>query len=216
VGNGAQIRAWRDPWIPRESNYRSRSAQGRCRYRWVADFLHPDGSRNLQRLHHYFEPDEIEEIIKIKAASRNEQDFIAWHPEKSGVFIRSAYRLALPATMQHHPHGATSTQPNGERPSWKLIWSCPVPPKVKILTWKICRNAISTQVNMVQWGMPTTSICTICGAEDEDSFHVFMRCAHARALWQAMSEVWPLLKHELIKNIGREWLLHLLVSIPDV
>jgi hypothetical protein len=35
VGNGVSIRAWRDPWIPRDCNYRPHTSQGRCRYRWV-------------------------------------------------------------------------------------------------------------------------------------------------------------------------------------
>jgi hypothetical protein len=35
VGNGINIRARRDPWIPRDGNYLPRSGQGRCRYRWV-------------------------------------------------------------------------------------------------------------------------------------------------------------------------------------
>jgi hypothetical protein len=30
MGNGADIRAWRDPWTPRESGHLPRSAQGRC------------------------------------------------------------------------------------------------------------------------------------------------------------------------------------------
>jgi hypothetical protein len=129
VGNGAQIRASRDPWIPRDSNHRPRSAQGRCRYHCVADFLQPGGSWNLQSLHLYFEQEDIEEIIKIKTSPKNEQDFIAWHPEKRGTFtVRNAYRLALAATMQFHAHGATSFRPNGEIPSWKYH------PKWKILT----------------------------------------------------------------------------------
>jgi hypothetical protein len=40
VGNGSKIRAWRDPWMKRA---KPRTAQGRCRYRWVADFLMPNG-----------------------------------------------------------------------------------------------------------------------------------------------------------------------------
>jgi hypothetical protein len=75
---------------------------------------------------------------------------------------------------------------------------------------------MSTQVNMVRRGIPTTRTCAICGNEDEDSFHVFIRCTHARTLWQAMSEVWPLPQDELLKNTSRELLLHLLASIPDV
>jgi hypothetical protein len=44
VGNRTEIRAWRDPWIPRDSTHVPRTSQGRCRYRWVADFLTPEGN----------------------------------------------------------------------------------------------------------------------------------------------------------------------------
>jgi hypothetical protein len=63
--------------------------------------------------------------------------------------------------------------------------------------------------------MSLSALCPICGMEDEDSFHVFMRCPHARQLWLAMAESWPMPKEELLKNTGTEWLLHLLHSIPD-
>jgi hypothetical protein len=54
VGNGANIHVWRDPWIPRDAMHTPRTPQGRCRFRWVADFLQTDGSWNLARLQQYF------------------------------------------------------------------------------------------------------------------------------------------------------------------
>jgi hypothetical protein len=145
VGNGANIRAWRDPWIPRDESLRPKSEQGRCRYRWVADFLLPNGSWNEERLQQYFIPEDVAAITKIQTSRRNENDFIAWYPEKRGIFtVKSAYRLALNRSMQTQDKGATSSRPDGARPSWKIIWNSLVPPKVKLLAWKICNNAIST------------------------------------------------------------------------
>jgi hypothetical protein len=130
--HGSKICAWRDPWTPRESNHLPRSSQGRCRYRWVADFLLPEGAWNLQRLEQYFTEENITEILKIQPSQRNDDDFVAWFPEKRGNFtVKSAYRLGLNCLMQDPDRGATSCMPDGERPAWKLIWDCPVPPKVK-------------------------------------------------------------------------------------
>ncbi|KAM0925007.1 hypothetical protein ACQ4PT_004493 [Festuca glaucescens] len=211
VGNGASIRAWRDPWIPRESNHKPQSPQGRCRYRWVGDFLLPDGSWNLQRLEQYFSDADVKEIMQIKPSRRNENDFVSWFPGKNGMFtVRSAYRLALHRDMMQHDRGATSYRPDGARPSSRLIWKCPVPPKVQTLAWKICRNAIATQVNMFRRGMATTEICQICGREEEDSLHTFLRCPHALALWRAMTEVWDLPNLETMRPEGHEWLLQIL------
>ncbi|KAK1621216.1 hypothetical protein QYE76_026733 [Lolium multiflorum] len=96
VGNGAKIRAWRDPWIPRESGHQPQSPRGRCRFRWVADFLRPDESWNVQRLELYFSRADVTAILQIKPSRRNDNDFVSWFLEKNGVFtVRSAYRLAL-------------------------------------------------------------------------------------------------------------------------
>jgi hypothetical protein len=179
VGNGSQIRAWRDPWIPKESSYRPRSAQGRCRYRWVADFLMPDGAWNMQRLQAHFVPEDITDIVKIRTSSQNDADFIAWQPDKRGMFsVKSAYQLALHTTEIFLDRGATSRRPDGQRPSWKLIWNSLVPPKVKVLAWKISRNAISTQTNLRRRHILASTLCPICGAEEEDTFHIFVRCPH--------------------------------------
>jgi ribonuclease HI len=51
--------------------------------------------------------------------------------------------------------------------------------------------------------------------EDEDTFHIFIQCPHAYALWQAMMEVWELPSRDKVQNTGNEWLLHLLNEIPE-
>lgn len=216
VGNGSQIRTWRDPWIPRDASLFPISEQGRCRFRWVADLLLPDGSWNEQRVRQYFVHEDVKEILKIRTSNRNESDFLAWHPEKSGVFtVKSAYRLGLNLNMQANDIGATSSKPDGERPCWNTVWNSPVPPKVKTLVWKVCRNAIATQINMKKRGFVATELCQICGTEGEDTFHVFMRFPHARQLWSAMSEVWSLPEFKQVKNSGSEWLLQLVNQVPD-
>lgn len=148
VGNGASIRAWRDPWIPRDFSHQPISSKRRCRHKWVGDFLLPDGEWNVPRLEEFFLPIDLSEILKIKTSTRGEADFLAWHPEKRGMFtVKSAYRLGLDEHLRMENSGSSSARPDGERPWWKLIWQCPVRPKARVLTWKIARNALATQVN---------------------------------------------------------------------
>jgi hypothetical protein len=116
VGNGAKIRAWRDPWIPSADNHLPKSERGRCRYRWVSDFLSQNGTWNVQRLQQYFREEEVTEILKIRTSSQSEEDFISWHPEKLGIFtVKSAYRLGLNKQMQQRDRGASSRQQDGRR-----------------------------------------------------------------------------------------------------
>jgi hypothetical protein len=43
----------------------------------------------------HFEPAEASLILQIQTSRRNECDFLAWHPEKRGIFtVKSVYTLA--------------------------------------------------------------------------------------------------------------------------
>jgi hypothetical protein len=95
VGNGANIRVWRDPWILRATEYHLISQQGRCRHRSVADFLAPVGIWNEQLLNRWFYHIDVEAIMQIRPSRRDTEDFIAWQPDKHGVLsVSSAYKLS--------------------------------------------------------------------------------------------------------------------------
>jgi hypothetical protein len=95
VGNGSQIRIWRDPWLPGPSSYMLVSAQGNCRLRRVSDLLLDNGEWNQVLLQKHLSIMDIEEIMKIKVSSREHDNFLAWAPDRHGIFsVKSAYRLA--------------------------------------------------------------------------------------------------------------------------
>uniref|UniRef100_A0ACD5X9B5 Uncharacterized protein n=1 Tax=Avena sativa TaxID=4498 RepID=A0ACD5X9B5_AVESA len=146
IGNGTSLRAWRKPWIPRESYLKPYTKQGRCRLRWIADFMNPDGTWNIGLVQRWFLPMDAQEIIKIRTSKQNEADFIAWNPEWSGEFtVRSAYRLAYEEQLRAAGREATSSRPLGKNPEWKMIWQCQVPPKVRTFAWKLAKNSLATQ-----------------------------------------------------------------------
>lgn len=117
VGNGASIRAWRDPWILRSHQLRPITVRGRCRLCWVSDLIQPSGGWNMDLLRWHFLAIDVDEIVKIKPSMRNREDFIAWHPDKHGSFtVRSAYRLALDEQLRAQGSGASSSRPSGDRP----------------------------------------------------------------------------------------------------
>ncbi|KAM0859522.1 hypothetical protein ACQ4PT_047153 [Festuca glaucescens] len=155
------------------------------------------------------EETEEKDILKIRTSRRNERDIIAWHPEKSGVFtVRSAYRLAFEEQLRADGWLATSEWPRGESPDWKLIWQCPVPPKVRIFPWKLANNDLATQVNMNRRGMKTPATCLICGTEDENTYHAMVKFPHERGLWKIMEEVWELPDKNVLFDHNPDWFLH--------
>lgn len=107
---------------------------------------------------HHFMSVHVELTEKIRPSRWNTLDFIAWYPDKRGDFtVRSAYRLALESELRIQAIGATSNRPDGQRPDWKLIWGCPIHPKVRLFAWKLTSNALATQGNMHQTRMGTTA-----------------------------------------------------------
>jgi hypothetical protein len=59
-------------------------------------------------------------------------------------------------------------------------------------------------------GMMTSSLSPVCGREEESTLHAFLRCPHARDIWQAMAEVWDPPDIDIIQPSGMGWLMQLL------
>jgi hypothetical protein len=95
IGNGRCVRIWRDPWLPRNFSRRPISQKNNCRLKWVSD-LTADGVWNEEKINELFLSIDAEIISKIRISSREEEVFLAWHPDVHGRFsVRSAYYLAL-------------------------------------------------------------------------------------------------------------------------
>jgi hypothetical protein len=160
-----------------------------------------------------FLPIDAEVILKIKLSSRSTGDFLAWHPEKSGIFsVRSAYHLGLRFGQQAMSIGASSALPLGNKPIWKKIWKCNIPEKVRIFAWRAVSNSLATEGNKVRHHLPVSGLCRVCHAHPEDTYHAIMHCQHASTLWEAMREVWTIPK--VSTPIHIDWLEVWLLSLP--
>lgn len=96
VGNGSSIRVWRDNWIPRPHSFKPVSLKGHCCIRFVSELLNEYGSWNLELLQNYFLPCDVDEILRIRASPRDEEDTLAWGPGRGGQFsVKSAYDFAF-------------------------------------------------------------------------------------------------------------------------
>jgi hypothetical protein len=107
----------------------------------------------------------------------------------------------------------TSTSASGEQCVWKKIWKLPVMPKVCNFFWKVVRNGLPTNANRCYKHITNVASCEICGAECEDCYHAVMVCPHAKALRDAMREVWSLPPEDGLRNAGPEWLLAVVDSV---
>ncbi|GJM98367.1 hypothetical protein PR202_ga15374 [Eleusine coracana subsp. coracana] len=105
IGNGESTKIWAMDWLPREGMRRpintvSNSLQLVSELIDVAAY-----SWKREVLNQYFAPADVETILNILINTRRQEDFWAWHHERSDVFsVRSAYRmLAAQKANEAHP-----------------------------------------------------------------------------------------------------------------
>ena len=107
---------------------------------------------------------------------------------------------------------------------WHTIWALNIPHKIKTFTWKACRNALPTKVNLCHRGILEEALCEACGLSEEISGHLFWDCKKARETWtiaalpidihvvhyrEFVDFIWHLI---FIQYVGKE-LLQLVVTI---
>lgn len=139
VRSGTKIQIWRDLWILWAPSLRPSLRRGGTRVRWVSQLMRP-GRREWDEkvVHTCFFPHDADAILRIRLWGRDEEDFIAWNYERSGLFsVRSAYKLALELDQANIRHDSCSSVPDGSRSLYKEIWSANVPPKVRLFAWKV-------------------------------------------------------------------------------
>lgn len=207
---------WRDRWIPRPFSYKPISPQGRCRIRFVSGLLNTNGSWNVELLREHFVAADVHEIMKIRASLRLEEDVIAWGPGRHGIFtVKSAYMLAFDEAFRSTA-ASSSSSPSGRRSCWDFIWKCDAPPTVKNLAWRLTTDALPTWQRKHRIGLETSSVCPVCGVEEEDNYHPFVRCQFGRDLFLSMAKVWKLPDITSMLNNGKEWLLHVLSPLTEL
>lgn len=145
-----------------------------------------------------------------------EEDFIAWHYDKAGMFtVRSAYKIGLIEQLRSNNLGASSSHEEGVRALWKHIWSAPVPQKIRFFAWRLALDGLATQHNKHRRNIVPYPGCTICGHPVEDGFHATVACSKARALRSELRQVWSLPGEELFVDSGPDWLLLLLDRVDS-
>ncbi|KAI4969081.1 hypothetical protein ZWY2020_046411 [Hordeum vulgare] len=210
VGNGMNIKVWRDPWIPRGMPFIPITPRRNCRLKRVHEFLNEQGGWRVDLLRQYFWHPDVEAILKIRTSARWD-DFISWPWEKSGVLtVKSAYHVAMAFHYDQFNPGSASADPSGDRPLWKLTWDTKVPPKLKNFAWQVASGSLPTDAEKKRRHFDLNGFCQVCDREQESSFHALLACPHAANLWDTMRLYWPLPDRLHINYTGKEWLFNLL------
>lgn len=164
-------------------------------------------------VHKYFMEHDAEQILQLKLPRSKAEDFIAWLHEKSGAYsVKSAYKLARDLQSEEDGTRQMSSSNQNGSPVWKSFWKIPLPHKVLIFGWKVANNGLATQDNKKRRGIEVTSMCKICGVEEESCMHALIRCNHAKTLRDEMRVVWMLPDENFFLSLTPE---NLVVSVDN-
>jgi len=115
---------------------------------------HESNTWNHQLISYYFDDAVVQDILKTPLFSQVPEDQLIWNLEKNGHYsVRSAYRLCMEViadnSFLHCPGNSSS------------IWKLKVPPKVRNMLWRICRECLPTRAQLLDKGVNCPSTCAI-------------------------------------------------------
>ncbi|KAK1607238.1 hypothetical protein QYE76_030911 [Lolium multiflorum] len=96
VGDGTNISAWKDPWLPDGNTRRPRTLQGQSFMGKVVDLINSvTGEWDEGIINDNFHPEDAKSILSI-SIGENIEDKLAWHFDPKGLFsVKSAYKLGV-------------------------------------------------------------------------------------------------------------------------
>ncbi|KAF7809128.1 TMV resistance protein N-like [Senna tora] len=73
---------------------------------------------------------------------------------------------------------------------WRDISGIESPPRIKILMWNICQDALPTYEYLFRRKLVDSPLCPICGREAETIEHMFLKCAWTQPIWFGSDVQW--------------------------
>jgi hypothetical protein len=107
------------------------------------------------------------------------EDKLIWKAERNGFYsVKSAYRLCVDVLTD-----SSHLRKGGY---WQGIWRLKVPPKVRNLIWRICRDVVPTRRRLQDKGVQCPLSCVVCNGSEEDLDHILFNCPFSVQVWQRM------------------------------
>ncbi|KAL5794878.1 hypothetical protein ACOSP7_003472 [Xanthoceras sorbifolium] len=171
VGNGKDIRAFQDPWIPRAYSFRPFSIAPVEDFKVAYLISSPSHSWDLAKLDQVFVAADRDSILEIPLSLGDCADSLIWHFDKSGEYSEKLSR------------SGSSSSPDSKW--WLALWNLNIPPKIKIFIWRVCNNAIPSLCNLCSRKIVVDPCCSRCGDAPESSAHALFWCSSVRPIWES-------------------------------
>lgn len=96
----------------------------------------------------HFQPHEVQRILSIPLSMKNRTNRWMWRCTPHGLFtVKTTYKLVVNKFSRMHDN---RPMPSVDRNEWKRLWKKDVIPRVKLVMWKACQNALPTRSNMAR------------------------------------------------------------------
>jgi hypothetical protein len=93
-----------------------------------------------------FDSTTVRRIVNTPLLASVRTDKLVWKLEQDGLYtVRSAYN--------YYVNSVESQDNAGIAGNWQQIWRAKIPPRVKNLLWRICRNVLPTRVRLNSRGI---------------------------------------------------------------
>ncbi|WOL15047.1 Reverse transcriptase zinc-binding domain [Canna indica] len=163
----------------------------------VADFFDKGTNMwNVPLVRSTFPTSVADDILSMEISSG--EDKPTWHYTNHGVYTAaSGYNLAL--SILHSENTTLSPSP------WASIWKLKLSPKIKLFTWCLLKNMLSTKEALLRRHVPNSNVhCSICNCNPESIDHVFLTCLHADHV-RRLSKL-PLSDHSSPPRLFDRWM----------
>lgn len=132
VGDGKQIKVWKDKWIPSPQTYKVISPKRLPgQILWVSDLIDEDNKEwKKDPVNQCFLPQDTVAILSIPLSVTGARDRVLWAETKNGrITVKSAYRLAQAEKWDNVMVEGSNQSPMKQ--TWKCLWQLNVPNKVR-------------------------------------------------------------------------------------
>jgi hypothetical protein len=183
LGNGETILFWEDPWIGglcdqaiapdllplvRPAVRRRRSVRdGLLGNSWASDI---SGPLTVPAVVQYLRLWAAVAAVPFEEHGEDNADKVTWKLRGDGQFSsRTAYRLLFQGTIG--------------LPGAHLVWHSFAPLKFKMHAWLALRRRCWTADRRLRRGLPSHTLCPLCGVADETLDHLSLQCSFAQEVW---------------------------------
>lgn len=209
IGDGSKINVWEEPWL-RGGDQLGGSSDVALAFPGlrVQDLISlPNKCLNVQVIGAIFEEEDAARILDVPIFKETVVDRLAWKFNKQGSYsVRSGYRLCMEVFSDQEQLKVAA--------DWSKLWHLDVPPKVKTFLWRSCRDCLPTRVKLRTRGVNCSSICAVCNAALETTWHSLITCPSAKECWEQLG-IWNFIDSHLLVCENFRELFFALVLVLD-